>query len=135
MPQESALLTGIRVLLVEDRVDEVDMYTVVLEREGALVGRALTARRALELVGQHPPHVIVTDLGLPDMTGYELLESIRALGRESGGDVPAIVLTGWPGEFYHQASLKAGVTKHFTNPVPPMDLVQAIAELVGRAEN
>jgi CheY-like chemotaxis protein len=72
----------------------------------------------------------VIDIGMPDMDGYMLMRQVRALSPEQGGEVKAIALTAYVGDFNQQQALQAGFQQHVAKPVEPQALVEAIAKLM-----
>ena len=81
-----------------------------------------------------PPDVIISDIGMAEEDGYELMRKVRALPPEQGGLVPAIALTGYATRKDRERALAAGYQLHLAKPVEPADLVAAIASLVGRRQ-
>jgi PAS domain S-box-containing protein len=127
-------LTGVRVLVVDDDVDSREFITFVLEEAGAEVRSAASAGEAFALFSQSPPDVMLSDIGMPDLDGYMLMQQIKALPADRGGRVPAIALTAYAGDFNQQRALQAGFQQHLTKPVEPDILVQAIADLMRSGE-
>jgi CheY-like chemotaxis protein len=82
----------------------------------------------------HPLDVIVSDIGMPEEDGYELMRKVRALPPDQGGLVPAIALTGYAARKDREHALAAGYQLHLAKPVEPEDLVAAIASLVLRKQ-
>jgi CheY-like chemotaxis protein len=118
-------LGGIRVLIVEDEIDNRKVLTLALERCGAEVQCSTTAGRAAEILTDWPPHVLVCDIALPDRDGCSFLEDIRARGHH----LPALALTvlGRPEE---QARIVAAGFEVFRQkPIDPIDLAHDIARL------
>lgn len=74
--------------------------------------------------------MLVSDVGMPDMDGYMLIQKIRELPQAKGGQVPAIALTAYAGDGDQQRALKAGFQQHVTKPVEPETLVGTIAGLI-----
>lgn len=122
-------LDGIRVMLVEDDVDGRELLTLVLEEAGATVRPSASVREALADLPGFDPHVLVSDLGLPDEDGYALIRQIRE--REAGRPVrlPAIALTGFARAADRDRALSAGFQRHVVKPVDPATLTKLIAEL------
>src|SRR5207244_3185487 len=89
------MLKGVRVLVVEDEPDARELITLMLSRCGAEVQPAGSSAEALEIVGRRVPDVIVSDLEMPEESGYELITKIRQLPGERGGAIPAIALTAY----------------------------------------
>jgi PAS domain S-box-containing protein len=128
-PQPSSL-RGVRVLVVDDEPDARDLVFTVLELAGATVETAASAAEALAMLRRAPPDVLVSDLGMPDEDGFELMRQVRALDPVRGGTVPAIALSAYTrGEDKTRAAV-AGFDFHVSKPVSADDLVAAIARLV-----
>jgi PAS domain S-box-containing protein len=123
-------LSGIRVLVVDDDPDSREFVAFVLEQAGAQVTLATTAYEALSRLMQSQPDVLLSDIGMPDMDGYMLLQQVRALPPEQGGQVPAIALTAYAGDFNQQQALTAGFQQHIPKPIEPEELIQVISNLV-----
>ncbi len=93
--------------------------------------RAL-APAALATVEADHPDVLVSDVGMPDVDGYELLRRVRALGPARGGRLPAIALTAFARSEDRTRALRAGFLVHVSKPVEPSELVATVASIVGR---
>ena len=76
------------------------------------------------------PDVVISDIGIPDQDGYQLINKVRALPAERGGQTPAIALTGYATSRDRERALSAGYQLHIAKPVEPADLVSAIVSLV-----
>ncbi|MFP4119981.1 MAG: response regulator [Coleofasciculus sp.] len=130
-PEDEGLdLTDVTVLLVEDEVDTLDLLTIILESYGATVEGVTSANQALALFSQGQPDVLISDIGMPGMDGYELIRQVRDLPPDRGGLVPAIALTAYAGETDHERALSAGFNRHLSKPIEPDQIVDAIANLV-----
>jgi len=79
---------------------------------------------------QSPPDVLLSDIGMPDMDGYMLMSQVRALPPEQGGQVKAIALTAYAGDFNQKQAIAAGFHYHLSKPIEPEALVKAIASLL-----
>ncbi|MGL5833911.1 MAG: ATP-binding protein [Waterburya sp.] len=123
-------LNGIRILVVDDEPDSRDFIALVLELSGASVISVASGIEALTMIKQSIPDVIISDIGMPEMNGYMLLQQVRAL--EPVRQVLAIALTAYAGEFERQQALQAGFQKHLSKPIEPNELIQAISDLIGR---
>jgi CheY-like chemotaxis protein len=128
----AAELVGLTVLIVDDQPDARDLIQRVLEGCDATVLTAATSAQALDLVERYKPDVMVTDIGMPDVDGYELLKRVRALGPERGGKVPAIALTAFARTEDRTRALRAGFLVHLAKPVDPSELVATVASVTGR---
>ena len=118
-------LAGVQVLVVDDEADSRDFVTFVLEEAGAIVTAVSSAFAALEVFTSQID-ILVSDIGMPGMDGYMLIQQIRALSIEQGGKIPAIALTAYAGEFDRQKALVAGFQKHISKPVEPEQLIEAV---------
>lgn len=104
----------------------------VLEQAGARVTTATSAGEGFAALTQSQPDVLLSDIGMPNMDGYMLIRQIRALPPEQGGQVPAIALTAYAGDFNQQQALAAGFQRHLAKPIEPGELLVIIASLVKR---
>jgi signal transduction histidine kinase/ActR/RegA family two-component response regulator len=125
-------LVGIKVLVVDDQVDARNLVARVLTDSGALVLTAGTADEALAIVEQERPNVLVSDIGMPQVDGYELLRRVRALGGERGGNLPAVALTAFARSEDRTRALRAGFLVHVSKPVEPSELIATVASVAGR---
>ena len=125
-------LAGVKVLVVDDNADALTLIQRMLEGCGAMVTTAETVAEALAAVERGRPHVIVSDVAMPEVDGYELLRRIRALGQSRGGGVPAIALTAFSRSEDRTRALRAGFLHHIAKPLEPSELVATIASVAGR---
>jgi PAS domain S-box-containing protein len=126
-------LQGLSILVVDDETDSRDFIAFVLDQAGAIVIAVPSATAALETLCQRPPKgldCLVSDIGMPDMDGYRLIEQIRQAPPEQGGQIPAIALTAYAGERDQQQALQAGFQQHLSKPIDPDRLIQAIANQI-----
>ncbi|MBD1865279.1 MULTISPECIES: PAS domain-containing protein [Trichocoleus] len=128
--EPAADLNGIQVLVVDDEADSRDFVAFVLEQAGAKVLTAKTAAEALSLLMHSKPNVLLSDIGMPNMDGYMLMQQVRALPPEQGGQIPAIALTAYAGEVNQQQALAAGFQKHLSKPLDSQKLSHVIAHLI-----
>ena len=119
---------------MDDQADARDLIRRVLEDCSATVLTAATADEALRLIERRRPHVLVTDIGMPDVDGYELLKRVRALGITRGGRLPAIALTAFARSEDRTKALRAGFMVHVAKPVDPSELVATVASVAGRVD-
>jgi PAS domain S-box-containing protein len=126
-----AALSGRRVLLVEDETDTRDLLATALARYGAAVTATASAAEALRLLDDRPPDVLVTDIAMPGMDGYELIRRVRAAG-SPGRDLPAVALTAYARPEDRERALAAGFQAHLPKPVDPAGLARAVAALAAR---
>ena len=111
-----------RILLVDDDQDTVEAICLYLEQCGADVTVATSAVEALATVNRTQPHVVVSDVAMPDMDGLELIRRIRA----EGNQVPALAFTGSVSESDRRSADFAGFDDHVSKPIDPAALVQRI---------
>src|SRR4051812_8074528 len=125
-------LAGIKVLVVDDEADARELVKHVLRECEAEVLTASTAADALALIEQHRPDVLLSDIGMPNVDGYELLKRVRMLGVSRGGQLPAIALTAFARSEDRTRALRAGFLVHVAKPVEPSELVATVASVTGR---
>jgi PAS domain S-box-containing protein len=131
-PRYPPVLTGLRVLVVDDEADTRALLRVMLEQCGSQVKTAASAAEALKLFEQSRPDVLVSDIGMPEEDGYKLIAGVRAMEAESGGRVPAIALTAYARAEDRVRVLRAGFQVHVPKPIEPDELVAVVASLAGR---
>jgi PAS domain S-box-containing protein len=132
-PESSLDLNGIKILVVDDETDTRELIAFLLEQQGAQVTTATSAHEALLVWAQARPDVLLSDIGMPDMDGYMLIQQVRQLSLEQGGQVPAIALTAYAGEMNQQQALAAGFQRHLSKPIEPERLIQVISSLIWSA--
>lgn len=123
-------LNGVQVLVVDDDEDSRNFIAFVLQQSGAIVTMAASGIEALDAMTQSKPDVVVSDIEMPEMDGYQLVDKIRQLTSLQGKEVPAIALTAHAGESNQQQALKAGFQQHFSKPADSNELIRAIANLI-----
>jgi signal transduction histidine kinase len=121
-----------RVLVVDDDADVRDLMRTVLERRGARVAAAASAREALQAIGAGTFDVILADVSMPDADGYSLVESIRRLPAGLGGTTPTIAVTAYAGHKERDVALAVGFDSLLPKPVDPDHLVATVASVVRR---
>jgi PAS domain S-box-containing protein len=124
-------LRGVRVLLVDDDTDSLDITNVVLTSAGAETRACASAAAARDILSGWDPHVLVSDIEMPDEDGYTFLREIRASGA-LGSRTPAVALTAYGRSEDRMRALAAGFDFHLSKPVDPAELSQVIANLAGR---
>jgi CheY-like chemotaxis protein len=124
-------LSALRVLVVEDDEDARELMVELLSTQGAVCRTSGNGTDAIDLVRSFRPDVLVSDIGLPDMDGYELIRQVRELGAEQGGFVPAIALTGYADLVHARRALIAGYQVHVAKPTDPDLLTIAVANVAG----
>ncbi len=120
-------LGGVSVLVVDDDADARELLGSLLERCRARVRLAASGEEGLVLLQAECPHVLVSDIGMPEMDGYEFIRHVRALPAERGGRVQALALTAYANPADRARSLQAGFQGYLTKPVNPAELLGAVA--------
>ena len=120
-------LEGLDVLIVEDSPDTLLLLSTIFRREGATVTTAASAAEALQHAVTKRPNIIVSDIGMPDVDGYQLLEQLRIL--PGLADVPAIAISGYASEDDRERALAAGYLALVPKPVDIDALFTLIQDL------
>jgi CheY-like chemotaxis protein len=126
----TALLSGVRVLVVDDDADARLTVTTVLEQFGATTMAVASAGDALEALSREQVDVLVSDLAMPGQDGYEMMRRIRK-ERDSVA-LPAAALTAYADGDYKSRALEAGFQQHLAKPIEPEILAATLARLVHR---
>jgi PAS domain S-box-containing protein len=119
-------MRGTSVLVVDDDRDARELIARILADCQASVRLAASAREAFEMLQAAPPDLLISDLGMPEVDGLELLSWVRALPRDAGGLVPAIALTAFARSEDRLKALEAGFSAHVSKPVEQTELMTAI---------
>jgi PAS domain S-box-containing protein len=125
-------LRGIRVLAVDDEEDALTLLRAVLETAGAEVTTVISPLIALDRISEARPHVLVLDLGMPEMDGFELIKRIRQSKDAAIRNVPAAALTAFARSEDRTKALRTGFEMHLAKPIDPGELVAAVATLAKR---
>jgi CheY-like chemotaxis protein len=123
-------LHGLRVLVVEDEGDTRDILDVLLRESGAEVQAVPDAEAAMQAMHARPPDVLISDIGMPEMDGYDLIRQIRRLHPDAGGRVPAIALTAFAHGSDHREALRAGYDRHLAKPVDAVTLTRTVRDVL-----
>ena len=126
-------LDGVRLLVVDDEADARELLQVALAQYGATVRAVATAEEAFVAIEQDCPDVLVSDIEMPDGSGYDLVRRIRHSERPEVRRVPAVALTAYARSEDRVKALLAGFQTHVPKPVEPAELVTVIASLAQRA--
>ncbi|MFM2088507.1 MAG: hypothetical protein RLZZ237_3376, partial [Pseudomonadota bacterium] len=122
-------LSGIKVLLVDDEADARELAERILRGSHAEVCSAANAAQALQLMSSERPDVLVSDIGMPNIDGLELLALIRALGPDQGGALPALALTAFARPQDRQRALEGSFQAYASKPLDPSALLATVAQL------
>jgi signal transduction histidine kinase/CheY-like chemotaxis protein len=129
---ETIDLTGVHVLIVDDEADARELIKRVLTQCGAEVRCAGSAPQALEILRGHRPDVMISDIGMPHMDGYDFIRRVRALPPLEGKRLPAIALTAFARSVDRTRAIMAGYQIHMAKPIEPQELVATVASFAGR---
>jgi CheY-like chemotaxis protein len=121
-------LAGVKVLVVDDEGSAREIISAVLTRCGATVTAVASAEEGMTALKESPADVLVSDIGMPNENGYELITRIRT----SGSEIPAVALTAYAKTEDRMRALAAGFNTHVPKPVEPAELALVIASLVER---
>lgn len=121
---------GIKVLLLEDETETQQFMNLLLEQQGMVVTPVASVAEAWEALNQSSFDLIISDINLPEVSGYTFIQQVRALPPEAGGAVPAIALTAYPESTHYQQTIAAGFQLHLVKPVILEQLMNAIANLL-----
>jgi PAS domain S-box-containing protein len=127
-----ANLRGASILVVDDEPDARELVAKVLELHGAHVTMAASAASALTLLSERRYTALVSDVGMPEHDGYELMRRVRTSGGETLAALPALALTAYAREEDRRLALAAGFNDHVAKPVDPDELAQLLAGLIRR---
>jgi CheY-like chemotaxis protein len=122
-------LHGIRILVVDDDGDALALVREILETTGAEVTTVDSATAALQYVETARPDVLIADLGMPEMDGFELISRLRHARDSAIRDVPAAALTAYARSEDRGKALRNGFQMHLAKPIDPGELMAAVASL------
>ncbi|HYV83604.1 MAG TPA: ATP-binding protein [Pyrinomonadaceae bacterium] len=125
------VLSGLKVLTVDDQQDTRELITLALGRYGAEVRASDSASMALKMIEDWRPDVVVSDIGLPEMDGYDFMRRLREIEGD-GERIPAIAVTGYAGVLDESKALNAGYALHLSKPIELNELAKAIARVSRR---
>ncbi len=126
-----ARLDGVSILIVDDEPEVLSTLEGILRHHGAEVLTAASADEALQLLDQHEPTVLVSDLAMPGRDGFDLMRAVRALPTPAR-KIPAAVLSAYLASEHASEAESAGFQIFIEKPVQPLELVGQIAQLAGR---
>jgi PAS domain S-box-containing protein len=120
-------LSGLHILLVDDDPDNLDLLSFLLQDHGAIVTAFTSAIAALDAVSTQPPDVIISDIAMPQMNGYDFIQQVRTL--PTGRPIPALSLTAFGQSTDQATALQSGFNAHITKPVDPLALLALLRQL------
>jgi PAS domain S-box-containing protein len=124
-------LAGRKILVVDDDPDAREIMIQTLQRQGAAVLAASSAEAALNIIRAEAPALLVSDIGMPRVNGFELVRRIRSMPPQAGGLLPALALTAYTRPDDRQAAFEAGYNAYLAKPVEPLRFVEVCTRLLG----
>jgi PAS domain S-box-containing protein len=124
---EAGILSHMRILIVDDSADTIDMLRKLFEMDGAFVATASGAAEALEIAGEKDFDAVLSDISMPGMDGFEFVRRLRELTRHK--DVPVLAITGFGRPVDVERAEAEGFFSHVTKPIDVNDLVQTLRAL------
>jgi len=126
------LLQNLKVLVVDDDAGAREVASTILAQAQAETRTAESVSKALEILDQWQPDVLVADIGMPEADGYELIRRVRARSSQSGGAIPAAALTAYARTQDRLRVLSEGYQTHVPKPIEPAELIMVVASLAKR---
>ncbi|HKQ77008.1 MAG TPA: PAS domain S-box protein [Blastocatellia bacterium] len=127
--EEFQRLDGVRILLVEDDPESLDLLKFVFDECGAEVITADSANEALEKLERLRPNALISDIAMPDQDGYDLIRRVRSRDPERGGEIPAVAVTAYASAEDRVRALAAGFQMHVAKPINLEELIAVVANL------
>lgn len=125
--QQKVMLKGIRILVVDDKPDNIDFLLFLLEEYGASVTYFTEAHEALEVITSNPPDLIISDIAMPKMSGNEFISQVRALPLFK--QIPAIALSAYvPSP--QQKALFSQFQAYIIKPIDPLQFLAFVRQLL-----
>jgi CheY-like chemotaxis protein len=122
-----AVLAGVSVLIVDDDADSVELLAVAIEQAGGTARGAKDGLVAIDVLGAWVPDVLVIDIAMPDVDGYELLAAVRTSARLR--HIPAVAVTARAFDAGREKCFEAGFAEHITKPTDVPLLIAVIRSL------
>ena len=125
-------IKNLRILLVDDEPDTRTMLEYIFTSCGAQTKIAASTAEALEILETNELDILISDIGMPERDGYELIKKIRELAPEKNGRIPAVALTAYARVQDRLRILSSGFQMHVTKPIEPAELLTVVASLANR---
>ena len=125
------LLSGIKILIVDDEPEALDVTEFMLSFYGAEVIACLTAAQGLEQLRTSCPDIIICDINMPQMNGYQFMQAVRNFSTDKGRNTLAVALSALGKEEAQTYALSAGFQRYLCKPVQLLTLLETVAELAG----
>ncbi len=128
-------LAGLHILIVDDETDALDLITVELVQHGATVKAVTNAEDALAALEQENFDLLISDIGMPQKDGYELIREVRRNEQGKGKRMPAVALTAYARVQDRMQAIMTGFSTHVAKPVEANELIMVVASLARRLDN
>jgi CheY-like chemotaxis protein len=132
LPASIPRLDGVQVLAIDDNVDALDVLTSALSDAGAAVRIAMSGLEGLGRFQESAPDVVLCDLAMPGLDGFEVLRQIKSLDSATGRSTPVLAVTAYASAEYRERCLAAGFRGHVPKPYNAGDVIGAVASALGR---
>jgi CheY-like chemotaxis protein len=133
-PRDQLSLEGLNILVVDDETDALDLITVELAQHGAKVKGVTSAEEALLALEQEKFDLLISDIGMPKIDGYELIRRVRKQEETKDTRLPAVALTAYARVQDRMQAIMAGFSTHVAKPVEANELITVVASLAGRMD-
>lgn len=131
LPRWRAILDGVDILVVDDNDDALDIMSTALGQDGARVRTATSGLEALAQIRRAPPHVVLCDLAMPGMDGFDVLKHIQDLD-EGTRVTPVLAVTAYVSDDYRERCRRAGFHGHVPKPLQTSELIREVAAALAR---
>jgi CheY-like chemotaxis protein len=128
-PAPGPSLTGLRLLLIDDEPDVLEMLAAYLSSRGAAVLVAADVAEGLQKLKESRPDVVVCDIGMPGLDGYNFIEVLRGFPPAEGGATPVVALTAYARPEDRRRAIVHGFDMHVAKPLDPGELAAVIERL------
>jgi CheY-like chemotaxis protein len=129
MPIPNNVLDGWKVVVVEDEADSLEVATLLLEMYGAQVIGARNGKEGIDLIRQHRPNFVISDLSMPEMSGWELIEALKHEERVLA-EIPVIALTAHAMDHDRRKAIEVGFHNFITKPLQPEKFVTQVIAIL-----
>ena len=129
MPIPNNVLDGWKVVVVEDEADSLEVATLLLEMYGAEVIGARNGREGIAMIQKHHPNFVISDLSMPEMSGWELIEFMNHGDRDLA-EIPVIALTAHAMDHDRRKAIEAGFQNFITKPLQPEKFVSQVIAIL-----
>jgi CheY-like chemotaxis protein len=123
-----AALTGKRLLVIDDDPDNLELLDFLLQEEGAIVTALRSPLTALDFITKNPIDALISDIGMPELGGHELIRRIRTLPQNH--HIPALALTAFARPEDRTAALAAGFHAYITKPIDLTEFLTTLTQLL-----